>query len=202
MKLYFSRGACSLAVRIIVHEIGIPIDYEAVDLKTKQTRHGLDFLQINPKGAVPAILLDDGHILTENAVILQFLAEKYKAIELLPPAGRFDRYRVLEWLNFDSTELHKAFLPLLNPKLPPGIKEEVFKPNLEKKLAHVNQYLQESTYLAGINFTIADAYLFSMLRWLERVGLQLEGWQNLQRYFTELKERPSVQEALDEEIIA
>src|SRR5688572_12009519 len=112
MKLYYSKGACSLAVRIILHEIGAACEFEAVDLATKKTETGMDFLKINPKGAVPTLILDDKAILTENAVIQQYLAEKYHATQLLPPLGDMKRYRVLEWLNFISTDLHKSCGPL------------------------------------------------------------------------------------------
>src|SRR5689334_13101143 len=108
MKLYYSKGACSLAVRILLHELGIKSEFEAVDLKTKRTETNADFLKINPKGAVPTLTTDKQEILTENAVILCYLADEYKAIELLPAPGNFKRYRVLEWLNYVATEIHKG----------------------------------------------------------------------------------------------
>src|SRR5690349_3300917 len=108
MKLYYSKGACSLAVRIALHELGIPCEFEAVDLKAKKTEKGADFFKINPKGAVPTLVLDDHTVLTENAVIQQYLADKQKAFEVLPPVNDMKRYRALEWLNFVSTELHKG----------------------------------------------------------------------------------------------
>src|SRR5690349_19217638 len=122
MKLYYSKGACSLAVRIIINEIGLQSEYEAVDLKTKKTATGQDFLKINPKGSVPVIQTDEKQILTENAVIQQYLADTNKATQLLPALGNFERYRVLEWLNFISTELHKGFSPLFNPNVPNELK--------------------------------------------------------------------------------
>lgn len=123
MKLYYSAGTCSLAVRIIINEIGLPSTYEAVDLKTKKTASGQDFLQINPKGSVPVIVTDDNEILTENSVIQQYLADKNNASSLLPALGHFKRYRVLEWLNYISTELHKGCGPLFSPSIPVELKK-------------------------------------------------------------------------------
>jgi glutathione S-transferase len=138
MKLYFSKGACSLAVRIVINEIGLKSEYEEVDLKNKKIAQGEDFLQVNPKGAVPALYTDDKHLLTENAVIQQYLADTNKAYQLLPQLGEYKRYQVLEWLNFVSTELHKGFSPLFNPALDLGVKKEIFIPNLQKKFGFVD----------------------------------------------------------------
>lgn len=198
MKLYYSKGACSLAVRIVIHEIGIPCDFEAVNLHTKLTENGADFLNINPKGAVPTLALDDGEVLTENAVIQQYLADTNKT-SLLPPQGDIQRYHALKWLNFVSTDLHKSFSPLFNPKLPEEVKEEIFKPLIKSKLSFVNQHLAQQRYLLGDQFTLADSYLFVILTWVPKVKLNIEDWPNLVRYFNEVKNRPAVQKALKEE---
>ena len=126
MRLYYSKGACSLVVRIVIHELGLPFEYEAVNLKTKVTATGEDYLAINPKGAVPAILTDDNILLTENAVIQQYLADKAYASQLLPAVNDIKRYQVLEWLNYVTTEIHKGFGPLFNSNIPDNLKVENF----------------------------------------------------------------------------
>ncbi len=199
MKLYYSKGACSLVVRIIIHELGLACTFEAVNLKTKETETGADFLQINPKGAVPALMINEKEVLTENTVIQQYLAEKNTAHQLLPAVGDLQRYRVLEWLNFVSTDLHKNCSPLFNPKIPDNFKEDVFKPVVKSKLTYVNQVLQQQHYLAGEHFTLPDAYLFVVLRWLPGLKINLAEFANLQRFFDNLKQRKSVVQALQEE---
>lgn len=199
MKLYYSKGACSLAVRIIIHEIGILCEFESVDLKTKRTETGVDFLKINPKGAVPVLLVEGKNILTENAVIQQYLADQHKAYELLPSVNAWDRYHVLEWLNFMSSDLHKGFGPLFNPHVPAEIKETIFKKALKSKLEFVNDCLQKTTYLTGEHFTLPDSYLFVMLRWLVHFDMALNEYAHLARYFSVLKNRKSVAKALAEE---
>jgi glutathione S-transferase len=199
MKLYYSKGACSLAVRITLHEIGAACEFESVDLKTKKTASGDDYLQINPKGAVPALTLDNQEILTENAAIQQYLADHCKATQLLPLPTDFKRYRILEWLNFISTDLHKGCGPFFNPNIPEEIKDNIFRPILKSKLDFVEQRLQQNTYLMGEQFTIADSYLFVILFWLPKLKFELAQWPNLQRYFAQLKTRKAVQQALQEE---
>lgn len=199
MKLYYSKGACSLAVRIVMHEIGLQCEFEAVNLKTKQTQTGANFLEINPKGGVPTLVLDDNTILTENAVIQQYLADTFNATQLLPPLKDFQRYRVLEWLNFVSTDLHKGVAPLFNPNLAQEVKE-VFKTNLKKNLQFLDNHLkQQSCLLDNKQFTLADGYLFVVLTWLPHFQINLNEYNNLARYFSELKDRPSIQQALTEE---
>src|SRR5688572_16955287 len=141
MKLYYAKGACSLAVRITLHEMNIPCAFEAVNLKTKQTETGMDYLNINTKGAVPAQLVNTHELLTENAVIQQYLAETYQATRLLPPINTMERYHVLEWLNYISTDLHKGCSPFFNPNLPEDLKETTFRPALKNKFAVVDQRL-------------------------------------------------------------
>lgn len=198
MKLYYAPGACSLAVRIIMHEIGIDCEYESVNLRTKVTQSNQDFLTINSKGSVPTIVTDNNEILTENAVILQYLADTHKAYNLLPALGDFNRYRVLEWVNYITTELHKTAGVFFNPTISQEIKNENFKPLLKTKLHYVNQKIKGNT-LMGNAFTLPDAYLFVILTWLPGIGIDIAEFNNLNRYFSELKNRPSVQQSLKEE---
>ena len=199
MKLYYKKGSCSLAVRIVINELGLNCEYEAVDLTTKKTTSGADYYEINSKGSVPALVLDDGEVLTENTVIQQYLADVHHAKNLLPTLGNFARYRVLEWLNFATTDLHKGFSPLFNSKIPTSLKEEIFMPVLKAKFDYVNNHLATREYLAGEHFTLPDAYLFVILSWFPHVHLELSGWLNLQNYFEKIKARPAVVKSLAEE---
>lgn len=199
MKLFYTKGACSLVVRIVINEIGMKAEYEAVDLATKKTESGQDFLKINPKGAVPTIMLNNGEILTENAAILQYVADTNKAYSLLPKMDDFKRYRVIEWLNFTTTELHKSFGPLFKPDLSEEVKEKFFIPLLKTKLTYVDKHLHHNKYLVGDEFTLPDAYLFVMLMWAHHFKLESAEWGNLKRFFNEVKDRKSVQQSLKEE---
>lgn len=198
MKLYYSKGACSLTVRIIINELGVISEYESVDLATKKTESGKDFLTINPKGAVPTLQTDDGEILTENAVILQYLADKYNATQLLAPVNEFKRYRILEWLNYVGSELHKTVGALFNAKLPPEMKENVTIPLIHARLNFVEKKLQ-GKYLMADEFTLPDAYLFVVLRWVKYFKFDLNQWPKLHTYFNELINRPSIKKSLEEE---
>ena len=202
MKLYYSKGACSLAVRIIINELNINCQYEAVDLKTKQTETNGNFLTINPKGAVPTLVLDNNDVLTENAVIQQYLADTHKAIQLLPAIGNIKRYHVLEWLNFVSTDLHKNCAPLFNPNVPAAIKDDIFKPILKNKLPFVNQQLSDKKFLAGDEFTLPDGYLFVVLRWLPSFQIHVSDWPHLARFVNEARQYPAIQKSLMEEGLA
>lgn len=199
MKLYYSKGACSLAVRITLHELNLSCVYEAVDLKTKKTETDQDYLKINPKGAVPALLLDNDEVLTENSAIHQYLADKNHATELLPDVRDLKRYRVIEWLNFVSTDLHKGFGPLFNSDVPEKDKKEIFIPIIKKKLKFVDDHLGGNKYLMGDQFTLPDGYLFVILRWLPHFKMEISDWSNLTHYFNELKKRKSIADALHEE---
>ena len=199
MKLFYAKGACSLVVRIVINELGLKSGYESVDLKTKQMESGKDFLEINSKGAVPTLQLDDGAILTENAVILQYLADTAKAQKLLPPLGDFNRYRVLELVNYITTEVHKSFGNLFNPKVPEDLKNSLFKPLIKSKFKFLNQLLQNNKFLSGDHFTLPDAYLFVMLRWADSCQIDLTEYTHLNSYKTELKNRESIQRSLEEE---
>lgn len=198
MKLYYSKGACSLAVRIILNELGCQVTYEAVNLKNKQTEKGKDYLQINPKGAVPVLELDNNIILTENAVILQYLAD-FHCSHLLPHIGEFQRYRVLEVLNYITTEIHKSCGALFNNEIPQELKDKIFIPLLKKKFKFMSDQLKDKKFLMGDDFMLPDAYLFVMLLWLKNFKIDRNEWPNLARYFDEMKQRPSIQKALSEE---
>lgn len=199
MKLYYTKGACSLAVRIIINEIGVPCEYESVDLRAKRTETDKDYYAINPKGGVPALQSDHGEILTENAIILQCLADTTHATQLLPELGRAQRYHVLEWVNYIATEMHKGFSPLFNPNIPPEIKDRVFMPLLKSKLTYINKHLQNKAYLLGEQFTLPDGYLFVMLLWAQKFKIDLAEWPEIFRYFTTLSTRKSIQQSLQQE---
>lgn len=199
MKLYYAKGACSLVPHIIINEIGLTSDYELVDLATKKTAAGDNYLTINPKGAVPALRMDNGEILTENTVILQYLADTTHATALLPPVGEMKRYRVLEWLNYATTELHKGFGQFFNPNFPQEVKENILIPLMKTKFNYIDKQLNNKTYLLGDDFTLPDAYLFVMLMWALHFKFDITAWPNLSRYFAELKKRQSIMKTLQEE---
>lgn len=199
MKLYYSKGACSLATRIIINEIGEPCEYESVDLASKKTADGQNFYTINPKGSVPALTTDKGALLTENSVIMQYLADTYKNTPLLPLIGHLDRYKVLEWLSYISSDLHKGFGPLFNREMPQEIKDKFFIPAIKSKFNFINEQLDKTKYLSGDHFTLPDAYLFVILRWAQHFKFDMAEWPALSAYFVELKNRASIQKSLQEE---
>ena len=188
-----------MASRIILNEIGIAPDFEAVDLQTKKTETGTDFLVINPKGCVPTLRLENGAILTENAVILQYLADHYQASNLLPAVGDWQRYRVLEWLNFVSTELHKGFSPIFNRDINQELKQTLFIPKIVEKFCYVDRCLQGQAYLLGKHFTLPDAYLFTVLRWAIGKKLPIQSFTSLMHYAEQLSLRKSIADALIQE---
>ncbi|ASQ45473.1 glutathione transferase GstA [Legionella clemsonensis] len=200
MKLFYTKGACSLAVRILINEMGIDCDYKSVNLKTKRTEDDQDYLKINPKGAVPALEVEGGQILTENAVIQQYLADKFHSRELLPPVGDFKRYRILECINFITTELHKNFSALFNPTIPQEMKEKVYIPLIKTKLGFIDKQLKHS-YLMGEQFTLPDAYMFVILMWTKNYKIDLARWDHLPRYFANLHKRPAIVKSLEEEAL-
>lgn len=202
MKLYFSKGACSLAVRITLNELNIPCEYEAVDLKTKKTASGEDFLTLNPKGSVPILELNDKTILTENAAIQQYLADSKKADQLLPPVGHIQRYHVIEWLNYVATDLHKGAGIFFSTAIPDSLKDDFFRPMLVNKLKIAEQQLAKNTFIAGDHFTIPDSYLFVILSWLPYAKIEIKDFPHLSTYFDRLKQRDSVIKSLKEEGLA
>jgi glutathione S-transferase len=194
MKLYYSPGACSQAPHIILHELGLSHSSERVDLRAKQTESGADYLAINAKGAVPALAMDNGELLTENAVILQYLGDRSGLGEVLPPVGNFSRYRVLEWLNFVATDVHKSFGPLFKP----GASDETkafFIDIIGQKLDFVEAELGEGPFLLGETLTLPDAYLFVMTGWTEML-IGLDRWPNLAAFRQRMMERESVRTVL------
>jgi glutathione S-transferase len=198
MKLYYSKGTCALAIRITINELNIPCDFEAVQLKDKKTASGGDFLKINPKGVVPVLQLDNGEILTENVAIQIYLADQYKAAQLLPPLGEMKRYHVIEWLSFVGSDLHKSCGPLFNADVPAPIKESIFKPILKSKLVFLDKHFSQHDYLVGNAFTLPDGYLFVVLTWMHHFDISLSQWPHLERYFNTIKARASVQKSLAE----
>ncbi len=198
MKLYLSPGACSLSPHIILREAGIPFDIEQVDGKTKTTKSGENFLTVNPRGMVPALRLDNGEILTEGPAIAQYLADMKPESGLMPKAGSFERYRVLEWLNFISSEIHKQFTPLFKPNTPDDYKT-ISKENLAKSFKHIDEHLAGKQYLTGETFTAADAYLFVVTGWSRFQAIDLAPWPNLKAFQERVKARPAVQEAMKAE---
>ena len=199
MKLYYTKGACSLVIRIVINEIGFDATFESVDLKTKRTASGEDFRTINPKGSVPTLQLDNGDTLTENAVILQYLADTAKATELLPALGDFKRYRVLEWLNYITTELHKSIGLLFNPTVTEDMKDKIVIPIIKAKLGYLDKHLSHHHFLLGDDFTLPDAYLFVMLRWSFYFKFDFKEWPHLASYFAELDKRESIVKSLNQE---
>ena len=195
MKLYYSPGACSQAPHILLHELGLTHDSERVDLRAKRTESGRDYREINPKGAVPALELANGEVLTENAVVLQFLGDRSGLEQVLPPMGDFRRYRVLEWVNYINTEIHKSFGPLFKPDASDETKE-YFKKQLGHHFEHVETSLGEGPYLMGDTLTLPDVYLFVMTGWAERM-LGLDRWPNLQAFRERMMSRDSVREVLE-----
>lgn len=204
MKLYYKAGACSLAPHIALAELGLNYQVESVDLATKITESGTNFLDINPKGSVP-VLLNDQEVLTETAVILQFLADKKPEALLMPKPGTFERYRAQEWLNFISSEIHKTlgmlFVTDRIMQTDSGKSElkEVLKRLMVPKLNYLSKNLGSNNYLMGTQFTVADAYLFTVLGWTKYVGVDLSEWKNLVDYLSRVAARPAVQQALKEE---
>ncbi|HEY0845312.1 MAG TPA: glutathione transferase GstA [Noviherbaspirillum sp.] len=195
MKLYYATGTCSLSPHIVLLESGLSFDTERVSLSRKKTASGSDYLEINPKGYVPALLLDDGDVLTEGPAIVQYVADKVPDKQLVPPAGTMARYHALEWLNFISTEIHKSFGLLFHPKLPEETRQTVHD-TLSARLQIVEQQLQGREYLTGNQFSVADAYLFTVLGWAKPLKFDLGRWPGIQAYQQRLATRPTVHAAM------
>jgi len=198
LKLYYSPGVCSLSPHIVLREAGLPVELVKVDLRSKRTASGEDYKSVNGKGYVPTLELDDGRRLTEGPAIVQYVADQVPARRLAPEAGTFDRYRLQEWLNFISTELHKQFSPLFDPASDDALKQRQ-RERLRGRLSWVAQQLAGHDYLMGANFTVADAYLFTVLNWTPHVGIDLTQWPALGAYVQRIATRPKVREALQAE---
>jgi glutathione S-transferase len=197
MKLYYSPGACSLSPHIVLAEAGLAYSIEKVDLKAKKTESGADFFAVNAAGYVPALVLDNGEVLTEGPAIVQYLADQAPAKKLAPPPGSFERVRLQEALNFVSTELHKSFSPLFNPATPEEWKT-VVRGLIGRRLDVVEQKLAGRDYLLG-EFSVADAYLFTVLGWGGMVGVDVGARPVLAAYRARVMARPAVQQAMKEE---
>jgi glutathione S-transferase len=195
MRLFYAPGACSLATHIVAREAGVAVTLEKMDGRTHTLADGSDYYAINPKGSVPALMLDDGQVLTEGAVLMQYLADQRPEAGLAPKQGSFERYRLQEWLNFIATDLHRGLSPLFNPKANDELKAAV-KERFLQRLALVTKRLEASTWLMG-TFTVADAYLFTILWWTARFELALP--PSLASFMQRMEARPAVQAALTAE---
>ena len=201
MKLYYSPGACSLSPHIVLREAGYSFDIEKVDLGSKKTESGADYTAVNAKGYVPALKLDDGQVLTEGPVIVQYLADRKPESKLVPANGTAERYKLQEWLNYITAELHKSIGSLFNPKMPEGWQGET-RTAIGKKLDYLSRQLEGRSFLTGDSFSVADAYLFTVLGWTKYVGIDLAKWPVLAAYAGRVAQRPAVQAALKAEGLA
>ena len=199
MKLYFSPGACSLSPHIVLHEAGYTFAAEKVDLKTHRTARGESLAEVHGKNYVPILELDDGQRLTEGPAIVQYLADHKPDAALIPRHGTFERYRVQEWLNFVTSELHKAFQPLFDRTTSSKDWQESAEARLAKRFDWLSQQLAEKRWLMGDDFTVADPYLFTVLNWTKFVGIDLGRWPVLSAYVSRVAARPAVQRALQAE---
>jgi glutathione S-transferase len=197
MKLYISPGACSMASNIALHEAGIAFELHKVDKRTKRV-DGVEFIDINPKGYVPALQLDDGQVLTENVAVLQYIADLKPESKLAPPAGTFERYRLMEWLSFINSEVHKSFTPLFSAEVSEDTKAYA-RNNIAKRLTYLETALGDKQFLMGDQFTVADTYLFTVLSWAGHAGIDLKQWPHLQSYVERIRARPHVVEAMTAE---
>jgi glutathione S-transferase len=198
MKLYYSPGACSLSPHIALLEAGLPYDLVKVDLRAKKLENGDDYLKVNPKGQVPALALDNGELVTEGPVIVQMIADQAPAKNLAPARDSAERYQLQQWLNYTTGELHKNIGPMFSPVLSDDAKA-FFKDRAMGKFRYLDGQLAGRDYLMGKQFTVADAYLFVMLSWAERMKFDLSGLSNLLAYQARVAARPKVQEALTKE---
>jgi glutathione S-transferase len=201
MKLFYSPGACSLASHMVALETHTDLSLERVDTKTKRTESGRDFVALNPKGYVPALELDDGQVLTEGPVILQYLADRRPEAGLIPPASSFERYRLQEMLGHLNSELHKSYTPLFGPDTPSQLRAEKHA-TLKRRYAMLDDQLASSDYLLGRTFSVADAYLFTITNWAPHVKLDLSAFTKLQGFQQRVAQRPAVLAALAAEGLA
>ena len=198
MKLYFSPGACSLSPHIVLRETGMKFDLEQVNNQEKKTKSGVDYWTVNGKGQVPVLEFDYGERLTEGPVIVQWIADQNPSAGLIPAAGKPERYRVQEWLNFTTSELHKVFAPLFRPTTPDAYKQ-IAKENIAGRFKWVDEKLAGKQYLMGDTFTAPDAYLYVMTRWAKRIGMEMDQWPHLKAFSERVEARPKVQETLKAE---
>ncbi|WP_213712706.1 glutathione transferase GstA [Cedecea lapagei] len=201
MKLYFAPGSCGLAPQIALRESEQNFELIKVDFATKTTIEG-DYLTVAPKGSVPALMLNDGDVLTEVVVLLQWIADNHPQYKLLPPFGSRDRYLALEWLNFTATDLHRGMAVMFSPLIDATSKAKFAADNLASKFRYIDDYLFTNDYVLGEDFSVADAYLYNVLSWTPRVNINLESYRSIQRFMRMMEQRPSVREALKAEGIA
>jgi len=205
MKLFYSPGACSLAPHIVMSELNMAYEIEAVDLRKKTTATGADFKAINVKGSVPALKLESGDILTEGAVIMQYLADQKPEAGLMPKFGSLERYRAQEMLNFIATDLHKGFTPLFITTMISGSTEaqtditNFYKSSLLMKMELASEKLGTNDFLMGKDFTVVDAYFFTVMTWAKYKEVDYSKFTNLVSYMERVASRPSVQKAMKEE---
>jgi glutathione S-transferase len=195
MKLYYTPGACSLSPHIVACEAGIDLTLEKVDLQTKLTEGGVDFSKINPKGYVPTLQLDNGEFLTEGPVVVQYLADQKPASRLAPASGTLDRYRLQEMLIYINSEIHKSYSRLFNPAVTPAVRSDTIA-YLQKRYALIEQQLGRHKFLMGDQFTVADAYLFTVTNWADHLQVDLSQFPKLQAFQKAVSGRPAVQQAL------
>jgi len=195
MKLYYSPGACSLSPHIVAQEAGVALQLEKVDLKNKRTESGADYWQINPKGSVPCLVLENGEILTEGPAIVQYLADLKPESGLAPANGSVARYRLQEMLGYINSELHKTYSPLFSPATPDAVRQER-KDYLLRRYALLDQHLTSHDWLVGDHFTAADAYLFTVNNWARLVDVDLSGFKAIEAFQQRVAGRPKVQAAM------
>ncbi len=198
MKLYYAPGACSLSPHIVSRELGIPVELKKVNTKDKTVEGGGDYRQVNPRGYVPALVLDNGQTLTEGPAIVQYLADQKPEAGLAPKGGSFERYRLQELLNFLTSEVHKQFSPLFKPNTPEEYKK-ISRENLASRFDWLDKQLAGKDYLMGSQFTVADAYAFVLLGWTKPTQIDLARWPNLAAFHQRVGARPKVQEAMQAE---
>lgn len=198
MKLYFSPGACSLAPHIVLRELGTKVDLVKVDMRKKETEEG-NFLAINPKGYVPAIKLPDGQLLTEVAVMLQYLSDQNQAKNLFPKFGSMERYHAMEWMNFIATEFHKGIGAFFNPAMTEEVKKATIEAKLSTRLKFFDDHLAKNKWIIGSDFSIADAYAFTVLRWTHPLKIDLTPYKNILAFMERVQARPAVAAAIEAE---
>lgn len=201
MKLYYLPAACSQAANIVLREAALKFELVKVDRKTKRTADGLDYNEVNPRGYVPALRLDNGEVLTENIAVLLYVADRNPAAKLAPAAGTLERYRLVEWLSFITSELHKGFTPLFRDEASADVKQ-YSRTNLTTRLGQAQRALGARTWLMGEQFTVADAYMFVVLSWGGFVKLDIGEWPQLKRLQERVAARPHTVEALRDEGLA
>jgi glutathione S-transferase len=198
MDLYFSPLACSMATRIALYEAGAVVGFKQVDGRTKRLADGSDYRAVNPMGQVPALRTDDGELLTENPVVLQYVADRYPESGLAPRDG-IARYRLQSWLNFTTSELHKLVFTLLLDSKSPDAAKEYARTKIDQRFGHLDAHLAGREFLLD-RFTVADAYLVTVLNWSKFTGIDLAKFPAVQAYVERLQARPSVARALADEL--